>query len=193
MSRPRPAASRVRIIAGKWRGRKLEVAGAGVRPTPARARVTLFNWLAPELAGARVLDLFAGTGALGFEALSRGAAHAVLVDRDRRAARLLGKHRELLGACATVERADALGWLAGQAPARRWNLVFLDPPFGTGLLAAALDAVAPRLAAGGAVYVESDAPFADADRRRLAGLSLARSSRAGGVHYGLLRRQEPAP
>ncbi len=188
MGRTRSAAHRIRIIGGQWRGRKLEIASAGIRPTPDRARVTLFNWLAAELPGARVLDLFAGTGVLGFEALSRGAAHAVLVDRDRSAARLLAKHRELLGARATVEQADALRWLQRQAPERQWDVAFLDPPFDSALLAEAIAAMATRLTTNGVIYAEADAGFDFADSSRLAGLSPWRTSSAGAVRYALLRR-----
>ena len=171
-----------------WRGRKLDVVGANVRPTPDRARVTLFNWLAPRLPGSRVLDLFAGTGVLGFEALSRGAAHATFVDRDRAAARVLAQRRDDLGADATVVHGDALRWLAGLPPAALWDVVFLDPPFGTTLLEATLAASAARLTAGGVVYVESDASFDFADTSRFAGLEALRRAQAGAVSFGLLRR-----
>ena len=187
MSRTRSLSNRVRIIGGKWKGRKLDVAGVGIRPTPDRARVTLFNWLLADLPGARVLDLFAGTGVLGFEALSRGAAHATFVDHDRRAWRSLLEQRDRLGAAASVERADAMDWLARQATAARWDIAFLDPPFGSPLLQPALGQVAARLTANGVVYVESDCRFDFADAERLTGLTAVRTSRAGSVRYGLLR------
>ena len=182
----RARSPQVRIIGGKWKGRKLRVA-AGVRPTPDRAKVTLFNWLAPALPGARVLDLFAGTGALGFEALSRGAASATLVERDRNRARLLAAGRAALDADdASVECASALPWLARQPPDAHWDVVFLDPPFDADLHAQAVAAVAPRLAAGGVAYVEAAADARLADLARGTGLEVRRESRAGGVCYGLL-------
>lgn len=184
MPRSHPNARRVRIIGGKWKGRKLRVA-AGVRPTPNRARETLFNWLLAGLPGARVLDLFAGSGALGFEALSRGAAHATFVERNRQAARLLAEHRDLLNADATVVQAEALEWLALN-PLPRWDMVFLDPPFGTKLLSSALAVVADRLAADGEVYVESTPQGFDAVAANPR-LALARCADAGAVRYGLLR------
>jgi 16S rRNA (guanine966-N2)-methyltransferase len=123
---------RVRIIGGRWRGRMLPVAEvAGLRPTADRARETLFNWLQPVLAGARVLDLFAGTGVLGLEALSRGAAAAVLVERERVAADALRAAISMLGADhATVVQTEALAWLrAGPPPGGAFDIVFVDPPW----------------------------------------------------------------
>lgn len=178
--------SRVRIIGGKWRGRKLAVAPVpGLRPTPDRVRETAFNWLAGRLPGARVLDLFAGTGALGFEALSRGAAHATLVDRDAGAARLLRRHGEMLGANAAIAHADARAWLARRRD-ETWNVVFLDPPFGGGELAWALDAVAGLLTADGVIYAEAES---DPRHPRLEAI---KSARAGNVHYCLLQAREEA-
>src|SRR5690606_23926571 len=134
------APGRVRIIGGRWRGTRLPVADApGLRPTSDRARETLFNWLQPELPGARVLDLFAGSGALGLEALSRGATEAMLVERDAGLAKGLQETVQKLeaGDVARVVRADALQFLA--APLHgRFNLVFLDPPFEASLWDAAL-------------------------------------------------------
>ena len=181
-----PKSGRIRIIGGKWKGRKLRVA-AGVRPSPDRVRETVFNWLATRLPGAHVLDLFAGTGALAFEALSRGAAAATLVENDQRAAGLLERHRELLEVHANIVRGDALQWLAG-ATQRRFDVVFLDPPFGSGLLARALPLAAERLAASGIVYAEADASFEFAEAARLAGLSVVRASSAGEVRYALLAK-----
>ena len=182
-------ANRVRIIGGKWRGRKLAVAPSrGLRPTPDRARETLFNWLAPHIAGARVLDLFAGTGALGFEALSRGAAHATLVERDGLAVRMLRQHQTMLDAGADIVHADARAFLRqqqlkaeGDAPPR-WDVIFLDPPFDSPLLALALKDIQPCIAANGLIYVETDAELSFPD------YATHRTSRAGNVHYGLLTR-----
>ena len=182
--------SRVRIIGGKWRGRKIAVANAAIRPTPDRARVTVFNWLAADLPGARVLDLFAGTGVLGFEALSRGASHAVLLDNDPSACRLLRRHRDVLQAAADVHRGDGVRWLRRRPEDERWDMVFLDPPFGTPLLDAALPEAAARLAADGAIYVEADANFDPAGIERTTGLVTARQSHTGASHFRLLRRRQ---
>jgi 16S rRNA (guanine966-N2)-methyltransferase len=145
----------VRIIAGRLRGSKLPVpARAGLRPTGDRARETLFNWLQHDVAGARALDLFAGSGALGFEAASRGAEEVVLVERDAELAQGLRDSAHRLKADAVrVEAAEALGWLRG-APDRRFDLVFLDPPFESSLLQPAADALAPWLAPQAWIYVE---------------------------------------
>lgn len=178
-------ANRIRIIGGKWRGRKLAVAPSpGLRPTPDRARETLFNWLAPHIAGARVLDLFAGTGALGFEALSRGAAHATLVERDGAAARMLRQHQRMLEANASIAHADARAFLRqhfkaeGDAP--RWDVIFLDPPFDSPLLALTLQDIERCLAPNCLIYVETDTELSFPD------YATHRTSRAGNVHYGLL-------
>ena len=178
-----PKSGQVRIIGGKWKGRKLRVA-AGVRPTPDRVRETVFNWLAPRLPGARVLDLFAGTGALAFEALSRGAAGATVVESDRRTARLLERHRDMLQAPVAVVCADALRWLPSAE--QQWDLVFLDPPFDAGLLEAALPMVAQRLSAAGIVYAEADASFDLAGAERLTGRCVIRETSAGVVRCVLL-------
>lgn len=127
--------NQLRIIAGEWRGRKLSFPdGDGLRPTGDRLRETLFNWLAYSVSGAKVLDLFAGSGALGFEALSRGAASAVFLDTYSPVVRQLRQNLGVLNCShAEVHQADALSWLA--QPAQPFDLVFLDPPFGKGLLA----------------------------------------------------------
>ena len=126
--------NQLRIIGGRWRGRRLSFPVlADLRPTPDRVRETLFNWLAPLIEGARCLDLFAGSGALGIEALSRGAATVVFVERHPLAVRQLRENLLRLGvASPQVEQADALTWLkrAGQP----FNVVLLDPPFGQDLL-----------------------------------------------------------
>ena len=150
---------RVRIVGGRWRGTRLDVPSVdGLRPTSDRVRETLFNWLQPALPGARVLDLFAGTGALGFEAVSRGAASAVLVERDRGlAAALTATAARLQGGDAIdVRHGDALQ-IATALPAAGIDIAFVDPPFAVDLWSAALAAVAPALAAEAWLYVESAA------------------------------------
>jgi len=149
---------RLRIIAGRWRGRRLPVPSVdGLRPTPGRVRETLFNWLAPVVPGARCLDLFAGSGLLGLEALSRGAASCVAVERDRVAVQALIAARELLGAgTLEVHAGDVFAWLA-QASPEPFDLVFADPPFHADLCPRVLAALAHDrwLAPAARVYVES--------------------------------------
>lgn len=132
MNSPRPG--KIRIIGGKWRGRKLPVPDSiMLRPTPDRVRETLFNWLQSVISGASCLDLFAGTGALGLEAISRGASSVVLVENDPALARQLAENINTLNAAeAELERSDALTWLRRNT--RQFDLVFLDPPFGQGLV-----------------------------------------------------------
>ena len=148
---------RVRIIGGTLRGSVLEVpVHAGLRPTPGRVRETLFNWLQPYLAGVRCLDLFAGSGALGVEALSRGAASVDFVERDAGLARALrGQLERLRQSKAQVHCADALDWL-GKMPTQAYDLVLLDPPFALDLwspVAEALEAL-PWLAQTAWIHVE---------------------------------------
>ena len=153
----RPPGS-VRIIAGHLRGSKLPVPDRpGLRPTSDRVRETVFNWLQAKVPGASVLDLFAGTGALGLEAASRGAGSLVMVERDPGLAEALRGHvaRFKLGA-AQVVQADALAWLAGP-PSARFDLVFMDPPFDGTLWEPAAQRLVPWLAPGAWVYVETPA------------------------------------
>ncbi len=172
----------VRLIGGLYRGRKLPVADRpDLRPTPDRVRETLFNWLGQDLDGWRVLDAFAGSGALGFEAASRGAAEALLLEVDAALVASLRASRERLGATALkVERAEAMRWLAGCAP-QRFEAVLLDPPFDAGLGAAAAAAAARIVVPGGFVYLEGAEPLAEPPT----GLTLHRSLRAGAVHAQL--------
>lgn len=153
MNKPPPGV--VRIIAGSLRGSKLPVHSvAGLRPSSDRARETLFNWLQQEIAGKKVLDLFAGSGALGFEAASRGAGEVVMLERDGMLAQSLRDSADRLKAAQVrVEYADALGWLARPAD-RRFDIAFLDPPFQAGLWDAAAQALVPWLQPGAWVYVE---------------------------------------
>ncbi len=178
---------RVRLIGGRWRGRRLPVAPVpGLRPTPDRLRETLFNWLAPDLPGARCLDLFAGSGALAFEAVSRGAAEAVLVERSARVARRLAEEIARFDPAALrLWTGAALDYLT-QPPARPFDIVFLDPPFGSPLLAAALrrlTATPGWLHPASLLYVE----FPDAEPPALPpGWHWQRRARAGAVGYALL-------
>jgi 16S rRNA (guanine(966)-N(2))-methyltransferase RsmD len=177
----------VRLIGGKWKRSKLPVADRpGLRPTPDRVRETLFNWLGTDLAGWRCLDAFAGSGALGFEAASRGAAEVLLLERDTALVRSLRDSQQRLRAEALrIEPADALAWMA-RCAAQRFELVLLDPPFDGGLQVAALAAAAPLVVAGGCLYLE--APSALNTLEVPAGFALSRQGRAGLVHYHLLRR-----
>ena len=155
----RSSTGQVRIIGGKWRNTKLPVPLApGLRPSSDRVRETLFNWLIPRLGGARVLDLFAGSGALGLEAVSRGAAQATLVERDAALARQLRESVARLGAQGQVEvvQGDALHWLA-QPPSGLADIAFIDPPFADGLWEAVLAGLGPHLAADAWLYLESPA------------------------------------
>jgi 16S rRNA (guanine966-N2)-methyltransferase len=149
----------VRIIGGEWRGRKLPVPDLpGLRPSGDRSRETLFNWLQPVIRGARCVDLFAGTGALGLEAASRGAAGVILLEKSRVAARAIADSVVMLRAKnVRVELADAIDWLQ-RADAESLDIVFVDPPFGAGLEMKAMDLLLERnsLSENGLVYVESD-------------------------------------
>jgi 16S rRNA (guanine966-N2)-methyltransferase len=175
----------LRIIGGEWRGRRIRFAARpGIRPTPDRVRETLFNWLAPVVEGSRCLDLFAGSGALGLEALSRGAAAATFVESDRMSAERLRETIATLGAKhALVVQAEALRWLDG--PPERFDIVFLDPPFESGLLAEAFG----KLDSGGwlspsaRIYLE--APARAGPPSLPAGWTLHRSGKAGAVGYHL--------
>jgi 16S rRNA (guanine966-N2)-methyltransferase len=147
----------VRIIGGKWKRRKLAFPNRPtLRPTPDRARVTLFNWLAASIEGAHCLDLFAGSGALGFEAMSRGAASVTLVDDDPLVVRSLNDNAKRLGAVpCSIHRSSALAYLRSND--RTWDVVFLDPPFASTLLESTLAALStgPHLDTASIVYAES--------------------------------------
>lgn len=189
--RPRPgstkAEGKVRLIGGRWRGTRLSVTDApGLRPTSDRVRETLFNWLMPMLPGSRVLDLFAGSGALGLEALSRGAATAVLVERDAALAAALRAVAARLpgGEAASIVQGDALSWLATQ-PEGEYDLAFVDPPFAAALWEAVLPQVTARLRRDGWLYVE--APH-EADFALPSDWRLHREGRTREVRYALYRR-----
>ncbi len=181
-------AREVRLIGGVWKRTKLPVADApGLRPTPDRVRETLFNWLGQNLDGWRCLDAFAGSGALGFEAASRGAAEVLLLERDRRLAKRLGDVKLRLNAAQVrIEAADALAWMA-RCPPASFELVFIDPPFDAPLVEPAL-ALAQRLVVPqGFIYVEAGQPLAQSPE----GLTLHRQGRVGAVHFHLLQRAAP--
>lgn len=181
----------VRIIGGQWKRTPLPVPDRpGLRPTPARARETLFNWLGQDLTGLRCLDAFAGTGALGFEAASRGAAEVVLVEQDGVLLTALNRIKTQLKAEGVrVERGDGVAALR-QRSGQGLDVVFLDPPFGEGaneaLFVAALSAARQAIGAEGLIYLESQRPWG-ADELAQLGLQLHRQGRAGAVAFHLLR------
>jgi 16S rRNA (guanine(966)-N(2))-methyltransferase RsmD len=176
----------VRLIGGQWKRTKLPVPDRpGLRPTPDRVRETLFNWLGQDLAGWRVLDAFAGSGALGFEAASRGAAKVTLLERDATLARGLEATKQRLGAAGVdIVCADALTWMSRCEPGG-FDLVLLDPPFDAELDARAAALAAPLLGPAGLLYVEGPRPLGSLP----AGFQPFRSLRAGAVHAQLLSRQ----
>lgn len=179
--------SQVRIIGGRWRGRRIAFPErAQLRPTPDRVRETLFNWLQPVIAGAQCLDLFAGSGALGLEALSRGAARAVMVENDAAViAALTATVAQLPAPEAEVRARDACDFLAQAATP--FDVVFLDPPFAADLLPACFAALTRQqwIKPGGLIYIEAPAssPLA-----LPAGWVLVRSKSAGQVGYHLARQ-----
>jgi len=171
----------LRIVGGRYRSRRLRVpARPGLRPTPDRVRETLFNWLGQDLSGLDCLDLFAGSGALGFEAASRGAARVTMVEKDRAALAELDRSRTALGAAQVeIRRGDAHAFLA--AGGERFDVVFLDPPFRQNALPALLAALPPRLKPGARVYVEAGEAVEVPAWREL------KRGRAGQVSYQLLQ------
>jgi 16S rRNA (guanine(966)-N(2))-methyltransferase RsmD len=188
---PRPTARaphEVRIIGGQWKRTRLPVADRpGLRPTPDRVRETLFNWLGQDLTGWEVVDAFAGTGALGLEAASRGAARVLLVEQEAAQVDALRALVQRLSAQAvTVERGNALSVLQRLAPAS-CDLVLLDPPFDSGLYDKALAAAAPTLRPAGWLYLEAPTAWTEAALAPL-GLTLHRHLKAGAVHAHLLQR-----
>ena len=185
VSLPIPAANRVRIIGGAFRRRIVRFPPeSGLRPTPDRVRETLFNWLGQDLAGWRTLDLYAGTGVLSLEALSRGAALAVAVDRARALVDALAATARGLGAQGLEAHcADAGGFLVAEK--RLFDVVFADPPYGEDPWRWLLPACAARVAPGGYVYAEAAHAIAPAPP-----LSEWRSDKAGQVHYHLFKRDD---
>lgn len=179
----------VRIIAGEWRGRRLQVPDIkDLRPTPDRVRETLFNWLMPVIGGARCLDLFAGSGVLGFEALSRGASQVVMVDESPVVIKLL---QEQLVHFKTDKGEAVRAQIPGQLPvfSAPFDVVFLDPPYQSGLLLPTCKHLEKQgmLAHGAYIYLEASSPITDNDLP--SGWHLIKSSKAGQVAYHLAKRE----
>lgn len=174
--------SRVRIVGGAWRSRLIDVAPApGLRPTPDRVRETVFNWLGQDLDGQTCLDLFAGTGILGFEAASRGASRVVLIERDARAAAMLrASAAALVASQVEVVRTDAVEF--ARTTPRKFDGVFLDPPYGRGLLEAVEPFLDRLLSPNGWLYAECEQPL-----KQLGRWTTVREGRAGQVHFHLMR------
>lgn len=179
--------NRVRIIGGDWRSRVITFpAEAGLRPTADRVRETLFNWLGQTLEGKTCLDLFAGSGALGFEACSRGARQVKLIEHNPKVLAALRDNAQKLDATrAEIIRADGSAWL--RADAGVYDVIFLDPPFQAGLLDKLLPLLPAKLSPEGHAYVESGAAIEPPP-----GMTLIKSGRAGQVYYGLLMKAEHA-
>lgn len=180
-------ANRVRIIGGEWRSRVIDFPDAeGLRPTSNRIRETLFNWLGQTLHDKRCLDLFAGSGALGFEAASRGAAEVVMVENNRHATQALKKNQEKLAAnqCRLVI-AEATDFLKRNHQA--FDIIFVDPPFASALMAPLLAQLAPHLADDGVVYAEWGSPLDDSLLQTpQTRWQRVKQGKAGAVHFGLL-------
>ncbi len=152
--------NQLRIIGGQWRGRKLNIADvSGLRPTGDRIRETLFNWLMPDISDSNCLDLFSGSGALGFESLSRGARSTILIEKNKHAAKQLELHSQTLNAeGAAIVNQDALLWLASSTlPKHSIHIAFIDPPFKEGLWHKTINALdnSELLAAAALIYIES--------------------------------------
>ncbi len=177
--------SRVRIVGGQWRSRLLPVAKvAGLRPTPDRVRETLFNWLGQDLTGLSCLDLFAGTGILGFEAASRGAEHVTMVECNPAAhAALRDAIKTLQASQVELIRGDAVEFARKQT--RRYDLVFLDPPYHQGWLERIQGSLGDLIEPEGWLYVEAETPIDTLGQWRT-----IRSGRAGQVCFQLMRGQD---
>ncbi len=185
----------IRIIGGQWKRTPISVPDReGLRPTPDRVRETLFNWLGQRVDEWRCLDLFAGSGALGFESASRGAAEVILIEPSPLAARSIGALIDKLDARDRLRliQTNALDWLSRQpTTAAPFDLIFLDPPFGQNWLEQVMPRIRPLLAPKGLVYIESDAEVTQ-DWASHFGLGLVRADKAGLVHYHLLQAQDAA-
>ena len=181
--------NRVRIIGGEWRSRLITFPDArGLRPSTDRVRETLFNWLQPVIAGTRCLDLFAGSGVLAFEALSRGAAEAVLIERDANTVNYLKQSAQSLDARgASILHMDGLAYIRGRAIHKGFDLVFLDPPFGHDLLNKSIRLLHENhwLNNDGLVYIEAEQNLTTLNLP--AGWHILKDKQAGQVHYLLIQ------
>lgn len=191
--------SEIRIIGGIWRSRKIRFPKIPARPTPDRVRETLFNWLEPVIQNARCLDLFAGTGALSFEALSRGAAEVLCIEKDRLSIETLEENKKSLQAHGMqILHMDVMRWLASQtelyaksaaqsAHALPFDIVFVDPPYAAALLPGCFAALEPLLKPQTFIYFEHNAPIDPAVLPQ--GWELLRQKKAGQVYYHLVQNQ----
>jgi 16S rRNA (guanine966-N2)-methyltransferase len=181
----------IRIIAGKWRSRKLPFVSEveSLRPTPDRVRETVFNWLQAKMVGARCLDLFAGSGALAYEACSRGASSVTAIDNSSPVSKMLQDNCDLLG-CTSMKiiLADSMSWLAQPGSDDSFDIIFLDPPYSKNLLPECcrlLDA-GHLMAPGCVIYLESDYPLEDIELP--SSWRLLKNKKAGQVYYGVCER-----
>lgn len=192
LRRPR-GDNRVRIIGGRWRSRLLTFPDAtGLRPTGDRVRETLFNWLGQTLHGKVCLDLFAGSGALGFEAASRGADRVVMIESNAEAVEALSENKRLLdaGQCE-IKRGDALTFL--RRPLCGFDIIFVDPPFASGVLADILGQIGPSIAHDGRVYVEWGEPIEPLLAAQPEhGWRVVKRGKAGVVHFALITAEASA-
>jgi 16S rRNA (guanine966-N2)-methyltransferase len=182
--------NRVRIVGGEWRSRVIEFPDAlGLRPTPDRVRETLFNWLGQTLTNQHCLDLFSGSGALGFEAASRGAASVTMVEQDRAAAdALIHNQTKLSASTCKIIRSDALKFIATSK--EKFDVIFVDPPFASQLMPQLLPLLSNKLTPTGVIYAEwGEALVNLLAQHPVAGLSIVKQGRAGAVHFALLSAQ----
>ncbi|VAW82862.1 16S rRNA (guanine(966)-N(2))-methyltransferase [hydrothermal vent metagenome] len=192
MSSSRQAKTEVRelrIIGGQWRSRKLRFdALPGVRPTPDRVRETLFNWLQAWVSGSRCLDMFAGSGVLGFESLSRGAHSVVFIDEQARVvARLRDQAQSLEALNVEVVRSSAIQWLK-QKPGLLFDIIFIDPPYGKDLIADILQDVVAHCSSSARIYIEAEKALDEAVLP--SGWAIEKSKQAASVYFHLLHRVE---
>lgn len=180
----------VRIIAGKWRGRKITFPErSGIRPTPDRVRETLFNWLAPYIAGSKCLDLFSGSGALGFEALSRGASHVIMTDASRMVTNKINENAKLLGATNLTIMLATIPQELSLIPKDIFNVAFIDPPYRRNLIKPTCDELerSGLLAANALIYIETENTVEIKDIIPKT-WEILRSKSAGQVRYNLVQR-----
>ena len=190
MSKKHPN-SKVRIISGKWRGRKIDIADVeDLRPTPDRVRETLFNWLSPDLADALCLDLFAGSGVLGFEALSRGAQQVVAIEKSKVCIDMLLNNKSLLNAPAyQLIHADAVQWLNDNRK-KSFDIIFIDPPYRQDKLTECFNLIEQYgiLSAAGLVYFEDNKAVAKEQIPQA--WTVLREKKAGQIYYYLAQKNE---